>query len=222
MHTRSRTEEPAGTRPVFVLAKDCCYAVDHATGEPIWRRVIGLDSPFFPVKVETSLPGLLVFDSNRLVAAVARSKDRRRDLGPIDRRGRVRAAARRSRTDLSGDFGASPLQNRPGKRPHHDPADILTKDPLPSRAHAKQRAADRGGRRLADLHAHYIAAGVHSSQRHGAGGRLARQRCDRRRWTRPVDRTGTNVGNAAARFRCPERRDVAQAGRHPDGGGPGP
>jgi outer membrane protein assembly factor BamB len=66
MHTRSRTEEPAGTRPVFVLAKDCCYAVDHATGEPIWRRVVGLDSPFFPVKVETSLPGLLVFDSNRL------------------------------------------------------------------------------------------------------------------------------------------------------------
>jgi outer membrane protein assembly factor BamB len=66
MHTRSRTEEPAGTLPVFVLAKDCCYAVDHATGEPIWRRVVGLDSPFFPVKVETSRPGLLVFDSNRL------------------------------------------------------------------------------------------------------------------------------------------------------------
>ena len=66
MHTRSRTEEPAGARPVFVLAKDCCYAVDHATGEPIWRRVIGLDSPFFPVRVETSRPGVLVFDSNRL------------------------------------------------------------------------------------------------------------------------------------------------------------
>jgi outer membrane protein assembly factor BamB len=66
MHTRSRTEEPAGTRPVFVLAKDCCYAVDHVTGDPIWRRVIGLDTPFFPVKVETSTPGLLVFDSNRL------------------------------------------------------------------------------------------------------------------------------------------------------------
>ncbi len=66
LHTRSRTEEPAGTRPVFVLAKDCCYAVDHITGEPIWRRVIGLDSPFFPVKVETSVPGLLLFDSSRL------------------------------------------------------------------------------------------------------------------------------------------------------------
>ncbi len=66
LHTRSRTEEPAGTRPVFVLAKDCCYAVDHVTGEPIWRRSIGLDSPFFPIKVETSVPGLLVFNSSRL------------------------------------------------------------------------------------------------------------------------------------------------------------
>jgi hypothetical protein len=66
MHTRSRTEEPAGTRPVFVLAKDCCYAVDHVTGEPIWRRVIGFDAPFFPVQVETSAPGLLAFNSKRL------------------------------------------------------------------------------------------------------------------------------------------------------------
>ena len=66
MHTRTRTEEPAGIRPVFVLAKDCCYAVDHVTGEPIWRRVVGLDTPFFPVKVETSVEGLLVFNSNRL------------------------------------------------------------------------------------------------------------------------------------------------------------
>ncbi len=66
LHARSRTEEPAGTRPVFVLAKDCCYAVDHVTGEPIWRRSLGLDTPFFPVKVETAVPGLLVFNSNRL------------------------------------------------------------------------------------------------------------------------------------------------------------
>jgi outer membrane protein assembly factor BamB/TolA-binding protein len=66
LHTRSHTEEPAGTRPVFVLAKDCCYAVDHATGEPIWRRVIGLDSPFLPMSVATAEPGLLLFDTNRL------------------------------------------------------------------------------------------------------------------------------------------------------------
>ena len=50
LNTRSHTEESAGTRPVFVLAKDCCYAVDHVTGEPVWRRVIGLDSPFLPIE----------------------------------------------------------------------------------------------------------------------------------------------------------------------------
>jgi outer membrane protein assembly factor BamB len=66
LHTRARSEEPAGTRPVFVVAKDCCYAVDHLTGEPIWRRSIGLDSPFFPLSVETSVPGLLAFNSEKL------------------------------------------------------------------------------------------------------------------------------------------------------------
>jgi outer membrane protein assembly factor BamB len=66
LNTRSRTEESAGERPVFVLAKDCCFGVDHVTGEPIWRRVIGLDAPFLPMSVETSEPGLLLFDTNRL------------------------------------------------------------------------------------------------------------------------------------------------------------
>ena len=66
LNTRSHTEESAGTRPVFVLAKDCCYAVDHVTGEPIWRRVIGLDSPFLPLSVATSKSGLLLFDTNHL------------------------------------------------------------------------------------------------------------------------------------------------------------
>jgi hypothetical protein len=74
LHTRSRTEEPAGTRPVLVLAKDCCYAVDHVTGEPIWRRRVGLDAPFFPVKVETSVPGLLLFDSSRLCLMLVERK----------------------------------------------------------------------------------------------------------------------------------------------------
>jgi outer membrane protein assembly factor BamB/TolA-binding protein len=70
LNTRSHTEESAGTRPVFVLAKDCCYAVDHVTGEPVWRRVIGLDPPFLPISVATSEPGLLLFDTNRLALLV--------------------------------------------------------------------------------------------------------------------------------------------------------
>jgi hypothetical protein len=66
LNTRSHTEEAVGARSVLVLAKDSCYAVDHLTGEPVWRRVIGLDSPFLPMSVDTSEPGLLLFDTNRL------------------------------------------------------------------------------------------------------------------------------------------------------------
>jgi len=66
LNTRSHSEEAVGARSVLVLAKDSCYAVDHLTGEPVWRRVIGLDSPFLPMSVDTAEPGLLLFDSNRL------------------------------------------------------------------------------------------------------------------------------------------------------------
>jgi outer membrane protein assembly factor BamB len=66
LHTQAHSEESAGGRLVIVLAKDCCYAVDHLTGDPLWRRVIGLDSPFLPMSVDTADPGLLLFDTNRL------------------------------------------------------------------------------------------------------------------------------------------------------------
>jgi outer membrane protein assembly factor BamB/pSer/pThr/pTyr-binding forkhead associated (FHA) protein len=66
LNTRSHSEEAVGARSVLVLAKDSCYAVDHLTGEPVWRRVIGLDSPFLPMSVDTAEPGLLLFDTNRL------------------------------------------------------------------------------------------------------------------------------------------------------------
>ncbi|MGE3315507.1 MAG: PQQ-binding-like beta-propeller repeat protein, partial [Planctomycetaceae bacterium] len=62
-HTRSRTDEPSGGRTVCALAADCSYGIDSVTGEPVWRRVIGLDTPFFPVAVTTSVPGLLMFDT---------------------------------------------------------------------------------------------------------------------------------------------------------------
>jgi len=63
LHTRSSTEDISEGRSVYAVAKDCCYAIDTVTGDPVWRRVIGLDTPFFPVKVSTSVEGLLVFDT---------------------------------------------------------------------------------------------------------------------------------------------------------------
>jgi outer membrane protein assembly factor BamB/pSer/pThr/pTyr-binding forkhead associated (FHA) protein len=70
LHTQAHSEEAGGGRLVLVLAKDCCYAVDHLTGVPLWRRVIGLDSPFLPISVDTAEPGLLLFDTNRLSLAL--------------------------------------------------------------------------------------------------------------------------------------------------------
>ncbi|MCA9110448.1 MAG: PQQ-binding-like beta-propeller repeat protein, partial [Planctomycetaceae bacterium] len=63
-HARSRTDEVSVGRTVYGLAKDCCYAVDSITGEPVWRRVIGWDTPFFPVPITTSVHALLLFDTN--------------------------------------------------------------------------------------------------------------------------------------------------------------
>lgn len=63
LHTRARTEEVSEGRTVFSVAQGCCSGVDTITGDPVWRRVIGLDSPFFPLSVETTVPGLVLFDT---------------------------------------------------------------------------------------------------------------------------------------------------------------
>lgn len=62
-HTRSLTSEQQGKRRVFVVSQGTCYGVDTVTGDPIWRRTIGFDSPFFPMVVDTTIPGLLFFDT---------------------------------------------------------------------------------------------------------------------------------------------------------------
>jgi outer membrane protein assembly factor BamB len=62
LHTRSRTDDISQGRVVFVLARDSCFAIDPATGELIWRRVIGFRSPFFPVQTAGAQPSVLLFD----------------------------------------------------------------------------------------------------------------------------------------------------------------
>ena len=66
-HTRSRTDEVSQGRVAYVLAKDSCYAVDTVTGEFVWRRVIGLDAPFFPMLATGAQPSLLIYDSRRKI-----------------------------------------------------------------------------------------------------------------------------------------------------------
>ena len=63
-HARSDTNAVSVGESVCVVAKDCCYGVDTVTGRPVWRRVVGLDPPFFPIR-ETSLPSIVLYDTNR-------------------------------------------------------------------------------------------------------------------------------------------------------------
>lgn len=62
-HTRSTTDETSEDRNVFAVAQGCCYGVDTVTGDTKWRRAIGPDTPFFPRPVDTTVDGLLLFDT---------------------------------------------------------------------------------------------------------------------------------------------------------------
>ena len=62
-HTRSTTDETSEGRAVFAVAQGCCYGTDTVTGDTLWRRAIGPDTPFFPRQVDTTIPSLLMFDT---------------------------------------------------------------------------------------------------------------------------------------------------------------
>lgn len=62
-HGRTNITEVSVGKSVIAVAKDCLYGVDFVTGEPVWRRVIGFDSPFFPLQ-ESQLPSVIAFDTN--------------------------------------------------------------------------------------------------------------------------------------------------------------
>lgn len=60
---RARSDVLSVGATVFVTAEDCVYGVDSATGEPLWRLVIGLDPPFMPISIMAGQPALLVASS---------------------------------------------------------------------------------------------------------------------------------------------------------------
>ncbi|HUG91733.1 MAG TPA: PQQ-binding-like beta-propeller repeat protein [Planctomycetaceae bacterium] len=95
MHTRSRRTETSDDRTpvVFAVAGGCCYGIDSVTGQPLWRRTIGLDNPVFPIPVETSTPALLLFDRTW------------RDLVLVNRR----TGELLWRLELGDDLGGQPL-----------------------------------------------------------------------------------------------------------------
>lgn len=62
-HAQARAGEVSDGRAVFAVAQGALVGLEAVTGEPRWKRTIGLDPPFFPIEVDASLPALLVFDS---------------------------------------------------------------------------------------------------------------------------------------------------------------
>lgn len=60
---RTRSDVASVGNTVFVVAEDSLYGVDTTTGEPLWRRVIGFDSPFHPLAVAAGVPAILVYDT---------------------------------------------------------------------------------------------------------------------------------------------------------------
>ncbi len=62
---RALSDEDSDGRAIVAVSNGCCYGLDAVTFEPVWRRVIGLDSPFFPIKADAGVSGVLLFDTNR-------------------------------------------------------------------------------------------------------------------------------------------------------------
>ncbi len=65
VRTRSQSDEQSANRVVFAMGQDSCFTADSITGEPLWRRTVGVGSPFFAVPVETSRSGVLLFDTTQ-------------------------------------------------------------------------------------------------------------------------------------------------------------
>lgn len=63
LRTRAVTDVVSQGRAVFSVGVDSCFAVDADTGDPLWRKPIGVDSPFAPIPVKGAEPGVLVYST---------------------------------------------------------------------------------------------------------------------------------------------------------------
>jgi hypothetical protein len=61
-NARSRLDAVSVGQCAFALSKDAIYGIDTVTGAPVWRRVIGFNSPFYPIE-ESTVPSVIVFDT---------------------------------------------------------------------------------------------------------------------------------------------------------------
>ena len=63
LRTQAATDLSSQGRSVFGIGIDTVFALDADTGDPIWRQPVGVDSPFAPIGVKGTEPGVLVFST---------------------------------------------------------------------------------------------------------------------------------------------------------------
>ena len=63
LRTQAATDLSSQGRSVFAIGIDSVFALDADTGDPIWRQPLGVDSPFAPIAVKGTEPGVLVFST---------------------------------------------------------------------------------------------------------------------------------------------------------------
>jgi len=61
---RTRTDQVSVNRAVPVLSHGTLFGIDTVTGGPVWKRAVGVDTPFFPVR-DSATSSLIVFSSLR-------------------------------------------------------------------------------------------------------------------------------------------------------------
>ena len=63
LRTQAFTDLSSQGRLVFAFGIDSVFGVDSDTGDPIWRRPLGIDAPFAPIPIKGTEPGVLVFST---------------------------------------------------------------------------------------------------------------------------------------------------------------
>ena len=63
LRTQAATDLSSQGRSVFGIGIDSVFALDADTGDPIWRQPVGVDSPFPPIAVKGTEPGVLIFST---------------------------------------------------------------------------------------------------------------------------------------------------------------
>lgn len=61
LRTQKSVDQVSQGRVAFTMGIDSCFGVDTETGEPLWKRNVGVNAPFAPVPVDGAVPGVLLF-----------------------------------------------------------------------------------------------------------------------------------------------------------------